>query len=108
MSAAALHAVPAHPRALAFARGQHVVLLYDALREQRIQALSRLAKQAYAAGHKDETRRLLAEMHAVAGTRSPEQVRRMEDAEMERFPYLRREIEQRRKQQQEEKRHECA
>jgi len=101
VTAAALHAVPARPRALAFERGQNVVLLYDALREQRIHALARLARQAYAAGHKDETRRLLAEMHAVAETRSPEQIRRMEDAEMEHFPYLRREIEQRRKQQQE-------
>jgi len=86
MTAAALHAVPARPRALAFERGQTVVALYDALREQRIQALKRLLDAAIADRHRDEAYRLHAEFRAALDARSPEQVERMEHARFKHPP----------------------
>lgn len=50
----------------------------DQLREDRIEVLSRMVKEAHAAGDKLETRRLFDEFRAAVLARSPEQVARME------------------------------
>lgn len=56
---------------------------HDQLREERIETLSRMVKEAHAAGDKLETRRLFNEFRAAVLSRSPEQIARME-AEMQR------------------------
>jgi len=56
------------------------ICLADRLREARIRALRRLLNREYAAGNKDEARRLLQEFNAAILARSPEQVERMEQA----------------------------
>jgi len=56
------------------------VCLADQRREARIRALRRLLNREYAAGNKDEARRLLQEFNAAILARSPEQVERMERA----------------------------
>lgn len=55
----------------------------DQQREDRIEVLSRMVKEAHAAGDKLETRRLFNEFRAAVLSRSPEQIARME-AEMQR------------------------
>jgi len=50
----------------------------DRQREDRIESLSRMVKEAYAAGDKLETRRLFNEFRTEVLARSPEQVARLE------------------------------
>jgi len=56
------------------------ICLADQRREARIRSLRRLLNREYAAGNKDEARRLLQEFNAAILARSPEQVERMEQA----------------------------
>jgi len=56
------------------------ICLADQRREARIRSLRRLLNREYAAGNKDEARRLLQEFNATILARSPAQVERMERA----------------------------
>jgi len=56
------------------------VCLADQRREARIRALKLLLNREYAAGNRDEARRLWREFNAAILARSPEQVKRMERA----------------------------
>ena len=53
--------------------------LADMQRERRIRALANQLKDAQEAGNKVEAHRLWTEMRAAVLSRSPEQVKRMED-----------------------------
>jgi len=56
------------------------VCLADQRREARIRALKLLLNREYAAGNRDEARRLWQEFNAAILARSPEQVAKMERA----------------------------
>jgi len=70
-----IHTAAPYPNGL---DSHHVLPLYDALRERRIEALARLVNAARAAGDIDEARRIFQELAAGVKARSPKQVSRME------------------------------